>query len=164
MDSKLSERYGLGESKGTTGKVEPCPKFLEGKKITFQGAVSKFVSDYDIPLELVLTLAQTPLSYVSPGKDTFDSKGSKTGPIKGVNDKCQITATFSVTASGSFLPIQLIYSGKTKRSIPKYDFPSCFDVTFTPDHWSNCKKCVRSSEKIIFPYHTAKKELGYPKE
>ena len=154
----------MGENKATTGKVEPCPKFLEEEKITFQGAVSKFVSDYDIPLELVLTLAQNPLSYVSPGKDSFDSKGSKTVPIKGANDNCQITATFSVTASGSFLPIQLICSGKTKRSIPKYDFPSCFDVTFTADHCSNCKKCVRSSEKIIFPYHKAKKEFGYPKE
>ena len=66
-------------------------------------------------MELVLNLDQTPLSYVSPGKYTFDFRGSKTVPIKGVDDKRQITATFTVTASGSFLPIQLIYSGKTKR-------------------------------------------------
>ena len=54
-----------------------------------------------------------------------------TGVIKGndkvVNDKRQITATLTVTASGSFLPTQLIYSGKTKRSLPKFDFPKCFD-------------------------------------
>ena len=108
---------------------------------------------------------QTPLSYVSPGKYTFDFKGSKTVPIKGVDDKRQITATFTVTASGSFLPIQLIYSGKAKRSIPNYDCNSCSDVTFTPNHWSNYEKCVRLFEKIIFSYLKAKKEeLGYPKE
>ena len=92
-------------------------------------------------------------------------KGSKTVPIKGIDDKRQITATFTVTASGPFLPIHLIYGGKTERSVPKYDFPSCSDVTFTQNHWSNYEKCVRSFEKIIFPYLKAKKEeLGYPKE
>ena len=120
--------------KETTGKVEPCSKFLEEEKFTFQRVIAKAVSDHDIPMELVLNLDQTPLSYVSPGKWTFDLKGSKIVPVKGVDDKRQVTATFTVTASGSFLPIQLIYSGKTKRSLPKFDFPKYFDVTFTPNH------------------------------
>ena len=96
--------------KGTTGKVEPCSKFLEEEKFTFQRAIGKVVSDHDISMELVLNLDQTPLSYVSPGKYTFDLRGSRTAPIKDVDDKRQITATFTVTASGEFLPIQLIYS------------------------------------------------------
>ena len=116
-------------------------------------------------MELVLNLDQTPLSYVSSGKNTFYLKGSKTVSIKGVDDKRQITATFTVTASGSFLPIQLIYSGKTKRSLPKFDFPKCFDVTFTQNHCSNYEKCVSLSKKIIFRFlQSKKKELGYPKE
>ena len=41
--------------KGTVGKVEPYPKFLEEEKFTFQRAISKFVSDHDIPLRLCLT-------------------------------------------------------------------------------------------------------------
>ena len=151
--------------KGTTGKIEPCSKFLEEEKFTFQRAIGKVVSDHDIPIELVLNLDQTPLSYVSPGKYTFDLMSSKTVPIKGVNDKRQITAIFTVTASGEFLPIQLIYSGKTKRSLPKFEFPKAFDVTFTPNHWSNYEKCVSLFKKIIFPYLKSKKEeLGYPKE
>ena len=84
--------------KGTAGKVEPCPKFLEEEKFTFESAISKFVSDRDIPIELVLNLDQTPLSYVSPGEYTFDLKGSKTVPNKGVDNKRQISATFTVTA------------------------------------------------------------------
>ena len=116
-------------------------------------------------IEFVLNLDQTPLSYVSPGKYIFDLKGSKTFPIKSVNDKRQITATFSVTASGSFLTIQLIYSGKTKRSIPKHEFPSYFDVIFNPYLWFSYEKCARLFEKIIFSYLKVKKEeLSYPKE
>ena len=76
-----------------------------------------------------------------------------------------ITMTFTVNVSDSFLPIQLIYSGKTKRIIPKYGFPSCYDVMFTTNYWSNYEKCVKLFEKIIFSYLNAKKEdLGYPKE
>ena len=68
---------GMGwvKRKGTTGKVELCPKFLEEEKFTFQLAISKFASDHDIPLELVLNLDQTPPSYISPGQYTFDLKG-----------------------------------------------------------------------------------------
>ena len=152
--------------KGTTGKNELCHKFLEEEKFTFQRAISKFISDHDMPLELVLNLDQTLLSYVSPGRYIFDLKISKAVLIKGVNDKRHITATFTVTASVSFLPNQLSYSGKTKRSIPKYDFPGCFDITVIPNHWSNYEKCVNHwLRKIIFPYLKAKKEeLGYPKE
>ena len=70
-----------------------------------------------------------------------------------------------VPASRSFLPIQLIYNGKTRRCLPEYDFPNCFDVTFGPNHWSSFEKCASSFEKIVFPYlKTKKKELGYPKE
>ena len=50
-------------------------------------------------------------------------KGGKHVPIKGVNDKRQITATFAVSASGDFLPMQLIYAGEMKRCLPKFTFP-----------------------------------------
>ena len=86
--------------KGATGKVEPCPKFLEEEKFTFQRVISKFVSDLNIPLDLVLNLENIQLTRKI--QKQFQSR----------------TTTFTVTASGSILPIQLIYSDKTKRSIP----------------------------------------------
>ena len=110
----------------TTGKIEPYAKFLKEEKISFQRAISQFVSKHDIPLDLMLNLHQTPLFYVSPGKYIFDLKGSTTAPIKVVDDKRQITAAFTVFASGSFLPIQFICNGKTKHCLLKYDFPNCF--------------------------------------
>ena len=92
-------------------------------------------------------------------------KGTTTVPIKGVDDKRQITGTFTVSANEVFLPIQLIYQGKTKRCFPKFKFPKEFHVTYTKNHWSNFEKCVELFKKVISPYLQAKKkELGYPEE
>ena len=112
--------------KATTGKVEPSTQFLAEEKFTFQKAISTYVYDHDIPTDLIINLDQTPLSYVSPGKYTFNMKGVKHVPIKRVDDKRQITATFAVSASGDFLPMQLIYAGETKTCLPKFTFPRSF--------------------------------------
>ena len=68
--------------KDTTGKIEPSKQFLLEEKFTFQKKISGVIFEHDIPKELIINLDQTPLSYVSPGKYTFDVKGVKTVPIK----------------------------------------------------------------------------------
>ena len=121
--------------------------------------------DYDVPSALALNLDQTAHFYVSPGKYAFSSKGSKNVPIKGLDDKRQIAVTFVVSATGSFLPIQLIYQDKSKKCLPKFTFLSNFHVTFTPNHWSNLEKYEDLFKVIIFPYLSAKKkELSYPED
>ena len=151
--------------KGTTGKIEPSKQFLLEEKLTFQRIISTIIEEHDIPKELILNLDQTPLSYVSPGKYTFNPKGAKTVPIKGVDDKRQITATFTVSMTGKFLPIQLIYEGKTKRCLPKFKFPGNFNVTYSDNHWSNTEKSIELLEKVIFPYlKQVKESLHFPKE
>ena len=65
----------------------------------------------------------------------------KNASIKGVDDKREITATFMTNAKDSFLPLRLIYQGKSKRCLTKFTFPSDFHVTFRPNHWSNLEKC-----------------------
>ena len=42
----------------------------------------------------------------------------------GVSDKRTITATFTISFDGQFLQMQLIYSAKTDRSIPKISLPN----------------------------------------
>ena len=151
--------------KGTTGRVEPSQQFLDEEKLTFQRNISTIIEDHDIPKDLILNLDQTPLSYVSPGKYTFNPKGAKTVPIKGVDDKRQITAIFSTSMTGSFLPIQLIYEGKTRRCLPNYDFPKGFNVAYSPNHWSNTEKSVELFQKVIFRYlKNVKLSKKYPKE
>ena len=151
--------------KGTTGKIEPSKQFLLEEKLTFQKKISGVIFEHDIPKELIINLDQTPLSYVSPGKYTFDVKGVKTVPIKGIDDKRQITATFAISMSGEFLPIQVIYEGKTKRCLPKYTFPASFDATFSENHWSNTEKSLSFFNKIVFPhFKNVRKAKGYPDE
>ena len=38
---------------------------------------------------------------------------------------------------GDFLPVQLIYTGKTKRCHPPFSFPKDWLISHTPNHWSN---------------------------
>ena len=97
------------KGKGTTGKVEPSVQFLAEEKI-FQKAISTVTNNHDISADLVINLDQTPLSYVSPRKYTFNFKGAKHVPIKSVDDKRQITATFSI------IPNRWIFGSATNLS------------------------------------------------
>ena len=86
---------------------------------------------------MVLNHDQTPLKYVPSGNTTLVQKSSGTVPIKGVSDKRMITGTFTVSLDGQYLPIQLIYVGKTQRSIPKVNFPKEFLFSADPKHFSS---------------------------
>ena len=101
---------------------------------------------------MIIILDQTPLSYISPGKYTFNIKGAKNVPVKEINDEIQNISTFAVSAVGDFLPMQLIYTENTKIYLPNFDFPRDFNVTFMKSHWSNVEKAVENFEKVIFPF------------
>ena len=77
----------------------------------------------------------------------------------------QIAASFTVSSAGEFLPIQLIYEGKTERSLPKYSFSLSFSVTFTENHGSNIEKSIELFKEIIFLYlEDTKRSKSYPLE
>ena len=91
--------------------------------------------------------------------------GALSVPIANSNDYRQITGTFVVTAAGEFLPMQLIYQGKTTRCHPKFDFPDGFEVTHSENHWSNKEKAISLIENIILPYvERTKERLDLPEE
>ena len=105
------------------------------------------------------------MPYVSPGKYTFNPKGEKTVPIKDIDDKRQITATFTFSMTAKLLPIQLIYEEKTPRCLPRFDFQADFNVTLSDNHWSNTEKSTERFEKVIFLYlKQVKAGHKYPKE
>ena len=58
--------------------------------------------------------------------NTLAKKNNKTVTIVSADDKRSITATFSITLSGKFLPIQLIYGGKTLQVDPVISFIGVF--------------------------------------
>ena len=138
--------------------------FLE-RKVHFSEKHISIGSWHDISPSLIINIDQTPLSYVNTGKYTFCFKSAKNIPIKGVDDKRQITATFAVSCTEEFLPIQLISAEKAERSLPKYSFPPSFSVTFTEDHWSKTMKFTEFFKEIILSYLKDTKQIkSYPLE
>ncbi len=146
----LYRRMGYTRRAATTGRP-PIPQGLydECRREFLQDIANK-IKTYKIPPELVMNSDQTPSSYVSVGKSTMSRKGSKSVPIKGVADKRAITLNFVVTLSNEFLPMQIIYSGKTQASQPRgFQYPSGFLVTQNPNHWSNEAETLKLIDKII---------------
>ena len=67
--------------------------------------------------------------------------------------------------SGELLPIQVICEGKTKRCLPKYNFPASFHATFSENHWSNTEKSLSFFNNIVFPhFKNVRKAKSYPDE
>ena len=152
---RVLKNLGFSLRKSTTDKQIPSPRFYLETKLQFQYAIHSSVNAHNIPISLVINADQTPLSYVSTGNYTFDRRGTREVPVVGSKDKRMITATFTVTANGTFLPMQLIYSGKTNRSQPLgFKFPDSFDVTQNEKHWSNEKTVLTWIDKILIPYIT----------
>ena len=75
--------------------------------------------------------------------------GVKRVKVINTGDKHQIMAMFCGTIQGAFLPVQVIYTGKTERCHPKFKFPH---ITHLPKHWLNEKTMQQYIESIILPY------------
>lgn len=81
---------------------------------------------------------------------TLIEKDSKHVSISGSSDKQTITATFrSIMFTNTFLPMQLIYSGKTSQSFPKLNFPDSFSFSANPKHFSNTAESLKLLKDII---------------
>ena len=106
----------------------------------------------------MINFDQTGLKLAPAAEWTLDEKGINYVPITGKEDKKQITAVFAGTADGHFLPLQLIYKGKTSDSHPKgVHFPADWDITHTESHWSTTTSNISYINNIINKYiHTTK--------
>ena len=144
------------KTKGTTRKVEPSEKILR-KKISYKRKISRVVLRHDSPLHLILNLDKTPLPYVSLGKYTIYLKGSSTVPIKDVDAKDQITAKFTVSATGIFLLVQLIYQGTTERT-SQIQFSKTVQRYVCKEPLVQSRKMCRSIWKNFIAISTSKKD------
>lgn len=96
-------------------------KFLELKKSYLDQIVS-VVAMAEIPHNLIINLDQTGMKLVPAGDWTMAPLVSKRVEIAGLGDKRQITATFAGSLDGNFLPMQVLYQGKTTRCHPHFTF------------------------------------------
>ena len=95
---------------------------------------------------------QTPPKYVQVSSVTMAKTGETNVPIAGANNKRSMTATFSITFDNKFLPMQLIYKGKTNQSLPKVDFPDGFSLSANKTHYSNEEEALKFIGEIILPH------------
>ena len=111
------------------------PRTTKRRAVDLSVEIQALIKWYDIPKELVPNFDQTPLSYITVGNNTLEFEGTKSVPVKGKGKGKQITGTFTVSATGRFLRMQLIYAGKTNRCHPQgIEFPPGFDVTHSHNH------------------------------
>ena len=146
----LLKRMHFVQRRATTAKSRhSSTNFSELQKSFLDDVVSTVVME-EIPAELIMNWDQTGIKRV-PSSWTMEQRGSQRVEMAGVGDKRRITAIFCGTL-GDFLPVQLIYQGKSPRCHPHYQFPSDWDVTHSPKHWSTEETMLQYISNIIVPY------------
>ena len=148
----LLQRMKFVKRKATTAKSKYTISDFEQVKKSFLNDVASTVAMEEIPPELVLNWDQTGIKIVPCSPWTMNRQGARRVEMIGISDKRQITAVFYGSLMGDFLPIQLIYEGKTARCQPHYKFPSGWDITQSPKHWSTEKTMLQYINNIIVPY------------
>ena len=90
----------------------------------------------------------------------MEQAGSERVEINGITSKQQITAVFCGSLTGDFLPVQLIYQGKTSHCHPPFDFPfpDGWHITHSLRHWSTEETMIQYIEEIVIPYVKRQRE------
>ena len=154
------KRLNFTKRRATT-KCGIPPQVFQQVKTQFLQDIIDIVAMEEIPPQLIFNWDQTGLHLVPTSNWTMANKGSKRVEMKGIEDKRQITAVFCGTLCGEFLPLQLIYKGKTERCHPSYSFPADWCITHSSNHWSNEETMLKYINDIIVPYvERVRNDLG----
>ena len=136
----------------TSSKVDIPEATRKEIEYVFLYEITNRVEKHNIPKSLVINLDQTPLKLVQCGNNTLAKKNSSSVTIAGSADKRSITATFAITLDCTFLPMQLIYGGKTEKILTRYKFPKGFSLSVNPKHFSNTSESIKLLNEVIVPY------------
>ena len=143
------ERMGYVKRKSTTSKSKYSLTDFKQVKKQFLKEVAKIVVMEEITPELVLNWDQTGLNVVPASVWTMNKQGKRRVKMIGLKDKQQITVVFYGTIQGDFLPVQLIFKGKTSRCNPKFRFLEWWHITHSPKRWSNEETMLQYIAHII---------------
>ena len=113
----LLRRTNFVQRKVSTAKSKHTVANLAALKRSFLSDFHTTVTMEEIPAELIFNWDQTGIKLVPCSSWTMEQRGSKRVEMVGANNKRQITAIFCGTIFGDFLPIQLIYKGKTDQLV-----------------------------------------------
>ena len=131
------------------------PKFTSAN---FEELKTQFLIDFkavvtleDVPEDMIVNWDRTAIKCIPLFNWTMAQEGSNWVKVVGIEGKRQITATFAVSLSSSFLPVQMVYDGKTSKCHPPINFPKGWHATHTPTHWCNEDTMVEYIITIIVP-------------
>lgn len=98
---------------------------------------------------------QTGVHLVPASNWTYEAVGASSVAVIGAEDKRQITACVASSLNGELLPLQLIFQGKTPRSLPPVTpeaIATHTHLTFSENHWSSQQTMQQFIEEVILPH------------
>ena len=107
---------------------------------------------------MILNVDQTPSKYVLTDNFKMTAKGEKHISRTGSSDKRCITLTLCESHNETILPFQLIYKGKTSRSLPNISFAEDFSLSHNEKHWSKETETLCLINDVLVPYIKRVKE------
>ncbi|KAJ7234577.1 hypothetical protein C8J57DRAFT_992504, partial [Mycena rebaudengoi] len=114
------------------------------------------------------------LVYQQGAGSTWNERGAKQVSTVGQEEKRAFTLVPSISASGTLLPMQSVFTGKTTASCPSPSSPGYAEAmtlkysmlpSKTKTYWSNHETIHELVDDIIAPYfEETKKALGLPSQ
>ena len=127
----LVAKMNFVKQKATTIKPKVTVSNFDQLKFQHLMDIKAIVTMEEIPDDIVVNWDQTAIKYIPSSNWTMDKEGSKRVEVVDIDDKHQIAATFAASLSRHFLPVQLVYEGKTTKCHPAVEFSEGWHVTHT---------------------------------
>ena len=112
---------GFVKRRANTNVKVTVEHFDELKKL-FLLEFNNMVEMDEVPAKLIINWDQTGINYIPVSSWTMEEEGSKRVQVVGKDYKRQFTALFTCSMSGGFLPVQLVYQGKTSDVYQNINF------------------------------------------
>jgi hypothetical protein len=117
--------------------------------------------------QFYVNIDQTNVIYQTTNSRTFEERGSKQVAVVGQEEKRAFTLVVGISAAGDLLPFQVIYTGKTARSLPTLarrneaeGLGIKFEFSGTDTYWSTFELMCKYISTILVPYWMHQKELA----
>ena len=148
-----------------TKAARKVPHNFDDLKAAFLQRIRDEIEQHAIPPSLVINWDQTGSKLIPVSQWTLAKQGSRQVPVIGKDDKREITVLLAVSASGTLLPPQVIYAGKTQGCHAKITFPRGWHITRSDNHWSTEATMLQYIDEVVVPYFSAaKRELELPED
>ena len=138
-----------------TTAASKLPADWEEQGVLMAKRIGAMMEMHGVHPSLVINADQTGVKLVPSSAWTYEKRNSNSVATIGAEDKRQITACLASALSGDLLPLQLIFQGKTERSLPEKtatSIASLCHLTFSENHWSSQTTMRQYISEIIMPY------------